>query len=49
MSADIYVQDSAQVFVESLETGKLIAVGCASVAGLNVETEQTEIRGGLGY
>ena len=48
MGKSIFVQDSAQVFVENLETGKLMAVGCASVAGLNVETEQTEIRGGIG-
>lgn len=34
MGKNLYIQDSAQVFLEELGTGKVIAVGCASVAGL---------------
>lgn len=34
MGKNVVVQDSAQVFIRDLKTDKIIAVGCASVAGL---------------
>lgn len=49
MGRNLFIQDSADVLIRNKKTGNIVAVGCASIAGLNVTTEQTEIRGGLGY
>lgn len=48
MGRNLYVQDSAEVLIRNKMTGNIVAVGCASTAGLNITVDSTPIKGGLG-
>lgn len=48
MAKDLYIQDTAEVFITSLLTGNVIGVGYAQTAGFEQTTEETDIRGGIG-
>lgn len=48
MSKDLYIQDTAKVFFRSLVTKNIVGVGYAQVATIEANTEETEIRGGIG-
>lgn len=48
MSKDLYIQDTAKVHITSLVTGNVVGVGYAQVAGLEIATEETPVKGGIG-
>jgi len=48
MGRNLYIQDSAECIIRNKMTGNIVAVGCASTAGVNITVESTPIKGGIG-
>lgn len=48
MSRDLFIKDTAKVFLKSLVTGNIVGIGYAQTGNLEFTEEQNEVRGAIG-